>query len=218
MSGMFRGASSFNQDISQWNASNVTDMNGIFRGASSFNQDISQWDASNVIDMNGMFYGASSFNQDISQWDVSNVTNMRSMFNQASSFNQDISQWNVSNVTNMSCMFSFASSFNQDIGKWPIKADCNTDGMFYGCLIEKQTFEGKLYGYKIAEYFNLDDENEDMVWEPYTRWERRKYAVMFFSSISRMNIDKVDNKLVTDSTKLLNKISGDVSKIIVKFI
>ena len=41
---------------------------------------------------------------------------------------------------------------------------------------------------------------------------------MFFSSISKMNVDEVDNKLVTDSIKLLSKISGDVSKIIVKFI
>merc|ERR1712054_180547 len=122
------------------------------------------------------------------------------MFNGASSFNQDISRWNVSTVTNMSYMFSIASSFNQNIGKWPIKTDCDTNGMFHGCLIVKETFEGKLYGDKIAKYFNLDNGNEDMVWEPYTRWERRKYAVMFFSSLSKMNVDEVDDdEIVTDS-------------------
>ena len=116
-------------------------------------------------------------------------------------------------------MFDGASSFNQDIGKWPIKTDCNTNRMFDGCLIEKETFEGKLYGDKIAEYFNLDIGNEDMVWEPYTRWERRKHAVIFFSSVSKMNVDEVDDdELVTDSIKLLREIDDNVYKNIVKFI
>jgi len=71
---MFDGASSFNQDISSWNTSNVEDMTNMFELASSFNQDISNWDVGSVIYMMGMFLGATSFNQDIGSWDVSNVT------------------------------------------------------------------------------------------------------------------------------------------------
>jgi len=37
------------------NLSQVTDMSGMFRGASNFNQDISNWDVSNVTDMIFMF-------------------------------------------------------------------------------------------------------------------------------------------------------------------
>ena len=33
-------ASSFNQDISNWDTSNASDMRGVFNGASAFNQDI----------------------------------------------------------------------------------------------------------------------------------------------------------------------------------
>ena len=45
-----------------------------------FNQDISNWDVSNVKYMDGMFYKCEAFNQDISNWDVSNVSNMKQIF------------------------------------------------------------------------------------------------------------------------------------------
>jgi surface protein len=49
-------------------------------GASSFNQDISSWDTSNVQDMSYMFCNAESFDQDIGDWDTSNVETMNKMF------------------------------------------------------------------------------------------------------------------------------------------
>ena len=39
-----------------------------------FNDQISNWDVSNVTNMMDMFYKASNFNQDISNWDLSNLT------------------------------------------------------------------------------------------------------------------------------------------------
>ena len=81
---MFGGAANFNQDLSQWDVSNVTNMIGMFNDAVAFNQDISNWDVSNVVSMGcwdnncwiirGMFEGAISFNQDISNWSVGTVT------------------------------------------------------------------------------------------------------------------------------------------------
>ncbi len=115
---MFNKTSAFNQDISQWNTSNVTSMFNMFTDAISFNQDISQWNTSNVINMSYMFYNASAFNQDISQWNTSNVTNMTYMFNSASAFNQDLSQWNVKNVIRHND-FALDSGFANDPTKWP---------------------------------------------------------------------------------------------------
>jgi len=92
---------------------NVTDLSWMFYSASSFNQDIGNWDVSGITNMSAMFRGASSFDQDISGWDVSNVTVMSYIFHNASSFDQDIGNWDVSGVTSMYSMFFNDTSFNQ---------------------------------------------------------------------------------------------------------
>ena len=57
-------------------------------GASSFNQEISNWfpRGSKVTNMSSMFQDASNFNQIVYTWDVSNVTNMKRMFKDANTF------------------------------------------------------------------------------------------------------------------------------------
>jgi surface protein len=76
---------------------------------SSFNQDIGDWNVSNVTNMQGMF-ARSSFNQDIGNWDVSSVKKMKAMFLD-SPFNQDISGWVVNSVNE--CV-NFENSMNPD--------------------------------------------------------------------------------------------------------
>ena len=67
------------------NIDTVWDFIDLFSGASSFNQDLNNWDTSNINLMNGMFRNATNFNQDLSDWDTSNVTNMGAMFSGATS-------------------------------------------------------------------------------------------------------------------------------------
>ena len=43
---MFKGATQFHSNISEWNVSKVTNMDSMFENASSFNHDISGWDVS----------------------------------------------------------------------------------------------------------------------------------------------------------------------------
>ena len=96
---VFTNAISFNHpSISDLNTSNVSSFDEMFRGATSFNQDIGNWDTSKAATMTYMFRDATSFNQDISSWDTSKVTTMRNMFFGATIFNQNLAPWNFESI------------------------------------------------------------------------------------------------------------------------
>jgi len=123
---------SFNEDVSAWDVSSVTDMIGMFYYSSDFNQDISAWETSKVKTMANMFKYASSFNSNIEAWDVSRVRSMSGMFQDADSFNSAIGAWDVSRVSDMSSMFSYADLFNDPtIVAWDVSNVYSFDSMFY---------------------------------------------------------------------------------------
>lgn len=148
---MFSNCYSFNQDISNWDVSNVTNMKQMFYNNYAFNQPIGNWNTSNVTDMYSMFSVCSSFNQDISTWDVSNVTNMYGMFWDAISFNQPLNNWNTSNVNNIAAMFHSATSFNQDIGSWDVSKVIDMYTMFSGA----SAFDQDLSQWCVSEIASL---------------------------------------------------------------
>ncbi|MDQ5912905.1 MAG: hypothetical protein QG659_327 [Patescibacteria group bacterium] len=150
MSSMFNGATSFNQNINNWDVSHVTDFLYAFQGASSFNQDLNSWNTSSAINMGGMFLLASSFNGDISSWDTSQVTSMNSMFN-TSAFNQDISAWNVSNVTGMQNMLR-STPFNYNIGGWNVSGVTNMYRMF-----AQSSFNQDISGWDVSSVTTMKD-------------------------------------------------------------
>jgi uncharacterized repeat protein (TIGR02543 family) len=121
----------FNQDISYWDVGSVTNFHGAFSGAKSFNQPIGGWDTSNATDISRMFYMAESFNQPIGEWQLSKVTTMKGTFEKAKKFNQDISNWDTSNVETMENMFWVAREFNKDISNWDTSKVINMRAMFY---------------------------------------------------------------------------------------
>jgi surface protein len=102
--------------IKDWDVSGVNMMFQLFdayqnASAANFNDDISNWDTSNVTNMQYMFRGCIAFNQNIGNWNTEKVTDMRDMFNWAKVFNQPIRGWKPGNlltagVTDMTNMFS----------------------------------------------------------------------------------------------------------------
>jgi surface protein len=142
----------FNQNLTAWNTSRVTNMYGMFGGATIFNNGAKSlnnlpspnvWNTSSVTNMAYMFDKAAVFNQDISSWDTSKVLNMECMFRNTLMFNNGTSLgikplnnppgsnvWNTGSVTNMADMFANAKMFNQDVSSWDTSKVLNMNGMF----------------------------------------------------------------------------------------
>lgn len=120
MSGMFSGATLFNQNIGNWDTAKVTNFSSMFSSASSFNQDISAWNTISGTDFSSMFADATAFNQPLNSWNTENATNFRYTFYNAEAFNQPLDNWNTGKVTDFEHMFENAVSFNQPIGNWDV--------------------------------------------------------------------------------------------------
>jgi len=103
---------SFNQDINNWDVSNVTNMSKLFY-LSDFNQSLDNWDVINVTDMSKMFAGFHEYVEDM-EYTQEIDSPPPTLIDIPSKFNQDISSWDVSNVTNMKDMFQYGvlSSLN----------------------------------------------------------------------------------------------------------
>ena len=74
---MFNQNSVFNnggQPLDWTLGTGATSLKYMFMNASAFNQDISNWNVSNILDFNGAFHSTTQFNQDLSSWNVANAT------------------------------------------------------------------------------------------------------------------------------------------------
>ena len=84
------------------------DLLGIFDGLDPHNIDISQWDVSNVSDMDSLFENCKNFDCDLSSWNVSNVYSFTCMFNNCENFKgKGLENWNVSNSEDISMEYMF---------------------------------------------------------------------------------------------------------------
>ena len=221
---MFFNCSKFNQDLNNWNVSNVTNMMYMFFCCSSFNQDLSKWNVSNVTNMRSIFLDCKLFNKDISNWNVSNVKNMSNMFRGCSKYNKNLNNWNVSNVTNMSCMFLECSLFNKDINNWDVSNVTKMDFMFSNCW----KFNQPLNNWNVSKVTNMQSTFQDChkFNQPLNKWNVSNVTKMNFMLNEcvefNQDLDKWDVSNVTNmyamfyKCKSFNKDIGkwNVSKVI----
>ncbi|MDF4203695.1 BspA family leucine-rich repeat surface protein [Maribacter sp. SA7] len=128
---MFRGCTSFNGIVNDWDTSTINDISGLFHEAETFNRPLANWNTREVTDMSYTFYEAELFNEPLDSWNTAAVTTMSNMFYHAEDFNQNINNWNVSNVTDMSNLFYYAREFNQPLNLWDVSNVTTMASMFY---------------------------------------------------------------------------------------
>ena len=108
-------------DMPGWNVSQMTSLEKLFgwpRGWGNFQEDLSAWDTSSVTNIASLFRKSSfSPGPKVDAWDVSKVTNMDYAFYK-SKFNQPLSGWDVRNVQKAHELFAYNSVFAQDITMW----------------------------------------------------------------------------------------------------
>lgn len=116
MSFMFSGAKFFNQDVSYWDTSYVTNMAQMFENAQGFNNGDQKytsnnagshnftWSTSRVTSFIAMFYNTYAFNQNVNSWDVSSASTFRYMFAN-----------NRANNTNAGCNCEFFNNGNSRV-------------------------------------------------------------------------------------------------------
>jgi hypothetical protein len=67
--------------IDTWSTTSVTNMTSLFREAKDFQDNIGNWDVSNVVTMKRMFVNSNNpFDMGLSAWNVSHVENLSEMF------------------------------------------------------------------------------------------------------------------------------------------
>lgn len=119
---MFFGCNSLTSiDLSNFDTSNVTDMNNMFHGCKALTSlDLSNFNTSNVTAMTAMFKDCLLTSLDVSNFNTSNLVTMNSIFNGCKALTSlDVSNWNTSKVVNMGYAFGNCSSLTSlDVSNW----------------------------------------------------------------------------------------------------
>ena len=157
---MFQNCTSFDQNLTRLDTSNVMDMGNMLKGASSFtnagadlilntenvetmsglfesttfNGNIASWNTTNVRDFS--FFAANNPLFDgysITDWSTLSATSMAHMFDGCVGLRGDFASFDVSNVQDFSYMFRGTSTWTSDLASWQTGSAINMTSMFEGC-------------------------------------------------------------------------------------
>lgn len=148
-SSMFRYFASYTSlDLTNFDVSNVWEMDYMFASSDVPGLITGVWNSKNVKKMNYIFSSSSFQELDLSSWVVSSVcTDLSYAFSNASVLSSlNVSGWDTSSVTTLKNFCYLCSNLGQlDLSSWTIKAT-TVDSAFYGC--------SSLQTLKLGENFN----------------------------------------------------------------
>ena len=128
-------------DLSNFNTSNVTNMEDMFNGCYKLENiiGINKFNTSYVVYMNKMFQDCKVLKDlDLSNFNTQNVINMEYMFNRCRNLEEikGLNGFIAYKVTSLKSMFQDCNSLKSldlDLSNLNISDNTNTEYMFYGC-------------------------------------------------------------------------------------
>ena len=191
-------------------------MSFLFYGCSSLSSlDLSNFDTSQVRDMNSMFYGCSSLSSlDLSYFNTSQVVSMNSMFSGCSSLSSlDLSYFNTSLLVHANNMFFQCSSLNSlDISKLSFKNKI-INNIFNGCqnleFIKLQNLDKENSSDINFIISNLNLENL-IICSNEIELKNISSEKISVNCINKTNEDNDINKCYTNKKSLYNKYSCEI--------
>ena len=182
-------------DLSNFDTSNVTDMNGMFEGMSNLTTlDLSNFDTSKVTNMSSMFHGMRNLTTlNLSNFDTSKVTNMEYMFLGMTNLTSlDLSSFNTSQVTNMYLMFNDMSNLTTlDLSNFDTSKVTDMSEMFSG----------------MSNLTSLNLSNFDT-----SQVTDMRYMFSGMSNLTTLNISNFNTSKVTDMSYMFSLRDEDKSK------
>jgi surface protein len=181
-------AANFNQDISDWDVSSVTDVLYMFSGANAFNQDLSKWMFNSLtVDTTtpSIFPIPHSWTKSKPMFLTSNA-NLRSAIagyaiyiNSASILYGDITAWDVTHVTDFSYLFDVPAAGllpnSYDLSSWNTSKVTNMSNMFNNA----STFNPNISSWNTSSVTNMSN--------------MFNYAIAFNGDLSSWNTSSVTN-------------------------
>ena len=153
-------------DLSDWDTSQVTDMNSMFNYCTNLTSlNLNNWYTSPVTTMNSMFYQCGNLTSlDLSNFDTSNVNGMNCMFNSCSNLKElNISSFNTSNVNDMNSMFGYCYNLKSlDVSNFNTSNVTDIDSMFSWCY-NLEELDIRNFNVNNIEYVNCMLEGCDML-------------------------------------------------------
>lgn len=145
---MFSTAEIFNQNITGWNVSNVTDMTQMFAGCTTYDQPMDLWNVAKVTEFVGMFQNCKMLNKSINAWVMTKATDLSYMFAGCTSYNQPMDRLRPAGNTaiNASYMLQGCTSFNSPIAGFIQTNIKLLTSMLADCILFNQDMSGVSFG------------------------------------------------------------------------
>ena len=207
-------------DLSNFDTSNVTNMNSMFYGESNLTSlNLSNFDTSQVKDMRNMFYGMSNLTTlNLSSFDTSKVTNMGSMFLGMSNLTTlNLSNFDTSKVTDMHFMFYGMSNLTSlNLSSFDTSKVTTMERMFYGIsnlttlgLSNFNTSNATNMGYMFSDMSNLialDLSNFNT-----SKVRDMQYMFSGMSNLTTLNLSNFNTSKVTSMAYMFSLLDKDKS-------